>query len=144
MAARPTQKIPANRGLFVRALDLSEWLGNKLPDPAVLFIIGLIVTWGLSAWLSGMEFTETKPGELKPIKITNMLTLGSLSTFLTMMVDEFAKFPPLGIVLVALLGVAVAEHSEFPSMCPMNMSSKKRRVQCKLGSNSGTRLRSLL
>ncbi len=121
MTDKPTQKFPADRGLIVRVLDLLEWLGNKLPDPAVLFIVGLIVTWGLSAWLSGMEFTETKPGELKPIKITNMLTLASLSTFLTMMVDEFAKFPPLGIVLVALLGVAVAEHSGFINACLKSM-----------------------
>ena len=117
----PPSKPQAKRGLIVKLLDLLEWSGNKLPDPAVLFLIGLLVTWGLSAWLSGMEFTETKPGATDPVKVTNMLTLDSFATFLTTMVEEFYKFPPLGIVLVALLGVAVAEHSGFINACLKSM-----------------------
>ena len=112
---------PQRRGLITRWLDRLEWMGNKLPDPAVLFLIGLIVTWGLSAWLSGMEFTETKPNATEPVKITNMLTQENIATFLTTMVEEFYKFPPLGIVLVALLGVAVAEHSGFINACLKSM-----------------------
>ena len=112
---------PETRGFLVRLLDLIEWMGNKLPDPAVLFLIGLIVTWGLSAWLSTMTFTEVKPGATEPVQVTNMLTLDNFAEFLTKMVDEFAKFPPLGIVLVALLGVAVAEHSGFINACLKSM-----------------------
>ena len=112
---------PAKKGILVKILDLIEWMGNKLPDPAVLFLIGLFITWGLSAWMSGMEFTEVKPGQTEPVKVTNMLTLDNFATFLTSMVDEFAKFPPLGIVLVALLGVAVAEHSGFINACLKSM-----------------------
>ena len=114
-------KPQAKRGLIVKLLDLLEWSGNKLPDPAVLFLIGLLITWGLSAWLSGMEFTETKPGEKDPVTVTNMLTAESFAGFLTTMVEEFYKFPPLGIVLVALLGVAVAEHSGFINACLKSM-----------------------
>lgn len=117
----PPVKSDTKRGLIVKALDLLEWMGNKLPDPAVLFLLGLIITWGLSAYLSGMEFTEVKPGQTEPVKVTNMLTLDNFATFLTSMVDEFAKFPPLGIVLVALLGVAVAEHSGFINACLKSM-----------------------
>ena len=91
------------KGFVSRMLNVIERVGNKLPDPAVLFLIGLFITWGLSAWMSGMEFTEVKPGQTEPVKVTNMLTLDNFPTFLTSMVDEFAKFPPLGIVLVALL-----------------------------------------
>ena len=116
MSELKTEKA-ASRGILVRLLDLIEWLGNKLPDPAVLFLIGLFITWGLSAWLSTMTFTETKPNATEPVKVVNMLTLDSFADFLTKMVDEFAEFPPLGIVLVALLGVAVAEHSGFINAC---------------------------
>ena len=105
------------RGFVVRALDFIEWAGNKLPDPAVLFLIGLIVTWLLSWWLSNVQFTETRPNSDEPIQIVNMLTLENFATFLTGMVNEFAQFPPLGIVLVALLGVGVAEHSGFINAC---------------------------
>ena len=110
-----------SRGLIARWLDRLEWMGNKLPDPAVLFLIGLIITCAVSYWLSGVQFTETKPNATEPVKITNMLSLEEIASFLTTMVEEFSKFPPLGIVLVALLGVAVAEHSGFINACLKSM-----------------------
>ena len=113
--------VPQRKSLITRWLDRLEWMGNKLPDPAVLFLIGLLITWGLSAWLSGMEFTETKPNATEPVKITNMLDQENIANFLMTMVEEFYKFPPLGIVLVALLGVAVAEHSGFINACLKSM-----------------------
>ncbi|MEZ6139551.1 MAG: AbgT family transporter [Zavarzinella sp.] len=102
-----------SRGLISRFLDGIEWLGNKLPDPAVLFFMGLILTWCLSSWLSGMTFTETVPGETAPIAVKNLLTLDSFAGFLSKMVKQFTGFHPLGVVLVALLGVGVAEYSGF-------------------------------
>ena len=118
----PEQRPKSERkGFIVRSLDRLEWMGNKLPDPAVLFLVGLIITWVLSAWLSGMNFTETKPNATEPVKITNMLSQENIANFLTTMVQEFANFPPLGIVLVALLGVAVAEHSGFVNACLKSM-----------------------
>jgi aminobenzoyl-glutamate transport protein len=39
------------------------------------------------------------------------------------MVDEFVGFPPLGVVLVALLGIGVAEHSGFINACLKNLLS---------------------
>ena len=109
------------KGLMFRQLDFIEWAGNKLPDPAVLFLIGLLITWGLSAWLAGMTFTEVNPATAKPVQVVNMLTLEKFAEFMTKMVEEFYKFPPLGIVLVALLGVGVAEHSGFINACLKSM-----------------------
>ena len=107
----------ASRGFLVWLLDLVEWLGNKLPDPAVLFLFGLIGTWVLSAYLAPMQFTETIPGTDKAVTVTNMLTLDKFAHFLTEMVEDFTGFHPLGVVLVALLGVGVAEHSGFINTC---------------------------
>ncbi len=116
-----TSETAKSRNFIVRALDLVEWLGNKLPDPAVLFLIGLIVTWILSAWLSGMNFTEIDPRSNQPVEVINLLTLGQFAEFLSGMVKSFTDFPPLGVVLVALLGVGVAEHSGFINACLKNM-----------------------
>lgn len=104
---------PSNepRGLVVRFLDAIEWAGNKLPDPAVLFLIGIITVWVLSAWLSTYSFAETLPGKTDPVKVTNMLQPDQLAKFLAGMVKEFVGFHPLGVVLVALLGVGIAEHA---------------------------------
>ena len=116
-----TETKAAPKGILVSLLNFIEWAGNKLPDPAVLFLMGLLITWGLSAWLSGMEFTETKPGATEPVQVTNMLTQENFANFLTSMVEDFTGFHPLGIVLVALLGVAVAEHSGFINACLKSM-----------------------
>ena len=98
---------------ITRALDWVEVVGNKLPDPAVLFLIGLIVTWIASWLLAGVQFTEIDPRTGDPIRIVDQLTGQSLAGFLANMVQTFVGFHPLGVVLVALLGVGVAEHTGF-------------------------------
>ena len=39
-----TPELAAPRGWIARSLDLVERVGNKLPDPAVLFLILMLVT----------------------------------------------------------------------------------------------------
>jgi aminobenzoyl-glutamate transport protein len=96
-----------------RALNTIERLGNKLPDPAALFLILLVVVWVLSALLAPVSFTEIDPRNGQPIKINNQLTGAAIASFLANMVTTFTSFHPLGVVLVALLGVGVAEHTGF-------------------------------
>ncbi len=96
-----------------RALNLIEKIGNKLPDPAALFLILMIVVWVLSAILSNVTFSEVDPRSGKAIIVNNQLTGTAIATFLSTMVKTFTDFHPLGIVLVALLGVGVAEHTGF-------------------------------
>lgn len=105
--------IKPRRGPLMVFLDGIEWLGNKLPDPAVLFLIGIVIVWVVSAVLSQFEFSETMPNATEPIKVINMLTLEKLAEFLSTMTKEFVGFHPLGVVLLAMLGVGVAEHSGF-------------------------------
>jgi aminobenzoyl-glutamate transport protein len=112
---------PAAKGVVTFALDLLERLGNKLPDPAVLFLLGMLITWVLSSWLSGFQFQELDPRNNQPIEIVDLLSSKQLALFLSGMVGEFARFPPLGVVLVALLGVGVAEHSGFINACLRNL-----------------------
>ncbi|MEM8960230.1 MAG: AbgT family transporter, partial [Acidobacteriota bacterium] len=87
--------------------------GNKLPDPAVLFLIFLVGTWVLSALLAPIEFSAIDPRTDEPIRVLNQLTGASLAAFMANMVSVFVNFHPLGVVLVALLGVGVAEHTGF-------------------------------
>ncbi len=108
-------------GVLFRALNFIEWAGNKLPDPAVFFLLGLIGTWVLSWFLSGVEFTERLPNQTEPIRIVNLLTLEKFAEFLSTMVTQFTGFHPLGVVLVALLGVGVAEASGFLNACLKSM-----------------------
>lgn len=90
-----------------------EWAGNKLPDPAVLFLLAMLITWFLSLGLSYVEFTEEDPRTKLPIVVNNQLSPQALVEFLSKMVTTFTSFAPLGVVLVALLGVGVAEQTGF-------------------------------
>lgn len=106
-------KVQEKTSRIARALDWIERVGNKLPDPAVLFLLGLILTWIASWLLAGVQFTEIDPRSQQPIVIHNQLTGSALAAFLAGMVHTFVTFHPLGVVLVALLGVGVAEHTGF-------------------------------
>src|SRR6185503_13873154 len=101
-----------------RFLDWIERLGNRLPDPAFLFLFALFLTWAVSTLLAPIEFTDIDPrtlvgGTPGPIRIKDQLSGEALVAFLTRMVKNFTEFPPLGVVLVAMLGVGVAEHTGF-------------------------------
>jgi aminobenzoyl-glutamate transport protein len=106
-------QVAAPKGLITRVLKAIEFAGNKLPDPAVLFLILLVATWILSHFLAPIEFTEVNPKTEEPIRVVNQLTGPALAEFMSNMVQTFTSFHPLGVVLVALLGVGVAEHTGF-------------------------------
>ncbi|OZB04978.1 MAG: aminobenzoyl-glutamate transporter [Idiomarina sp. 34-48-12] len=96
-----------------RLLDKVEKVGNKLPDPAVMFFGLLIIVWIFSYLLSGIEFDAVHPLTGENVAVTNLLAGDQMANFLANMVGTFMGFAPLGVVLVAMLGVGVAERSGF-------------------------------
>ena len=96
-----------------RFLGAVERLGNRLPDPAMLFLWGLLLVWLISALLSGYSFSVPSADGSRELAVQNQLSGTSLASFLASMVKTFTGFAPLGVVLVAMLGVGVAEHTGF-------------------------------
>lgn len=94
-----------------------EAVGNRLPDPAALFLVMLFAVWGLSALLAPVQFAAVHPQTGAPIAVVNLLSGAELVRFLTELIPTFTGFAPLGIVLVALLGVGVAEHLGLIDAC---------------------------
>ncbi|MBN2079764.1 MAG: AbgT family transporter [Spirochaetes bacterium] len=109
------------RAWLDRALNLVEAVGNRLPDPAILFLLLMIIVWVLSAILAPIQFSSIHPRTGEAIRIVNQLSGGEMARFLSQMVTAFTGFAPLGIVLVALLGVGVAEHTGFISAALRSM-----------------------
>ena len=92
-----------------RFLTIVERGGNALPHPATLFVIfalGVIVLSELTL-RAGVEALHPKTGE--PIVPRSLMSLAGLHWILTDTVRNFTGFAPLGTVLVALLGIGVAE-----------------------------------
>ena len=90
-----------------------EKMGNRIPDITMLFICAFVITCIASAILSQMHFDYVHPSTGAPIEITNMLSPASLVTLLTKMVTNYTGFPPLGMVIVATLGIGIADGSGY-------------------------------
>ena len=103
----------ARPGLTARMLGTVERVGNKLPDPAVLFIALLFVVWGLSWILSNISFNVIDPRSSEALVINNLLAPKAFTEWLSVLVNNFVHFHPVGVVLVAMLGIGVAEHTGF-------------------------------
>lgn len=106
-----TEAGSGKRGFFYRVLDQIERIGNAIPNPAVLFIALAILTVLLSAVVSWSGTSVTHPGTGEEIKAVNLLTIDGLHKIIGGLVTNFTHFAPLGIVLVGVLGIAVAEAS---------------------------------
>jgi len=102
-----------NGGGMAKILDGIEKIGNKLPDPALLFVFGIVVVWVFSLALAGIDFGASNPSTGEAISVLNLLRADELVKTMTTMVSTFTGFAPLGVVLVAMLGVGVAEHSGY-------------------------------
>ncbi|MGI9275771.1 MAG: AbgT family transporter [Endozoicomonas sp.] len=96
-----------------RFLNGIEKTGNKLPEPAMLFVYGLAIVLVLSAVLSQMSFDLVSPATGQAITVNNLLDFTYLTNFMASMVTTFTGFAPLGVVLAALLGVGIAESSGY-------------------------------
>jgi aminobenzoyl-glutamate transport protein len=94
-------------------LGTVERVGNKLPDPAMLFVGLLFAVWVLSWLLSYVTFNVVDPRSGESLVIINLLSGSALTEFLAVMVTNFSHFHPVGVVLVAMLGIGVAESTGF-------------------------------
>ncbi|KFZ30088.1 aminobenzoyl-glutamate transporter [Pseudidiomarina salinarum] len=100
------------RGAFTRFLDTVEWLGNLLPHPITLFAlfaIAVVVGSGIAGYF-GLSAQDPRPGG-GVIEVVSLLNAEGLQRIVTGLVTNFTGFTPLGTVLVALLGVGIAERS---------------------------------
>lgn len=111
------QQKPSNRmGRFLKGV---EWLGNLLPHPVILFVWMSAILLVLSAVLSAMGVSVADPrpegakgrSEDGMIHVVNLLNGDGLAKIVENLVTNFTGFVPLGTVLVAMLGVGIAERS---------------------------------
>lgn len=102
-----------------RFLKGVEWLGNLLPHPVILFVWMSVFLLVLSAVLSyfGVSVMDPRPEGTSGrsadgmIEVVNLLNGEGLARIVENLVTNFTGFVPLGTVLVALLGVGIAERS---------------------------------
>jgi aminobenzoyl-glutamate transport protein len=118
---------------FLRAI---ERIGNRLPDPTTLFAFGTLLVLAMShiAWLLEWQVVERRPVEVAGGLVewqatgnvhgaTSLATADGILWVLKNMKDHFILFPPLGVVLVGMLGIGVAERTGFiPALLRLSLT----------------------
>lgn len=102
---------PTPSTFVTRLLSGIERVGNALPHPATLFAGLALLVVLLSGLFKLLNISATHPSTGAIIEPINLLSLHGLHRILTEMVTNFTDFAPLGTVLVAMLGLGIAERS---------------------------------
>jgi len=98
-------------GVLQRLLNWTEKAGNALPHPATLFALFALTALLFSALGHWLGWEVIHPGTKEIVRPVNLLSTEGIHRILLEMVDNYTGFAPLGIVLVAMLGIGVAEQS---------------------------------
>ncbi|MEU9818291.1 AbgT family transporter [Pseudonocardia alni] len=96
---------------LTRFLDRVERVGNRLPHPVWLFAILAGVVALLSAVLSAAGLSVIDPQDGTETPVRSVLSADGIRTLLLGAEESYTGFGPLGIVLVIMLGIAVANQS---------------------------------
>src|SRR5699024_12453943 len=93
-----------------RSLDPVDFVGNKLHYPVTLFALLSFLVLILSAFTSSLNIEVEHAGiEGEIVSVTNLLTTEGTAYIFTSMTENFIGFAPLGVVLVTMLGIGLAE-----------------------------------
>ncbi|WP_085505824.1 AbgT family transporter [Thalassobacillus devorans] len=100
------------RGMFQRFLDGIETVGNKLPHPVTLFAVLALLVIVLSGIVSSLGISVEHPGEEgEMVEVKNLMNKEGIQYLFSSMTENFIGFAPLGVVLVTMLGIGIAERT---------------------------------
>jgi aminobenzoyl-glutamate transport protein len=107
------------RTALQKVLDFVERVGNRVPHPAVLFFLLIAAVVVLSHVLQlagvGASYQRINLETHKPQEVTTtvrcLLAPDGLRFIVTSVVPNFINFGPVGIFMVAMIGVGLAEQS---------------------------------
>ena len=114
------QPAPTKRKSGLEALlDTIEVIGNKVPHPAVIFLIlaGLVIVLSALLSLLGTSVTyqivnpATHEITQSTATVNSLLSVDGIRFMLTSAVRNFLGFGPVGVILVAMVGVGLAEEA---------------------------------
>ncbi|MFW5793567.1 MAG: AbgT family transporter [Bacteroidota bacterium] len=100
-----------SKKMFSKSLDFIERVGNRLPHPATLFAL-LAVIVVLISWITSLLSVEAvHPVTQELITVNSLVSGEGFRWIYENIINNFLKFPPLGYVLVVMVGIGVAEGS---------------------------------
>src|SRR3974390_3170011 len=102
-----------------RLLEGVEKVGNKVPHPVVIFVLLILAVIALShiLFLMGASATyesvnpDTHAAEKVTTSVASLLTPEGIRFMYSKVIPNFMSFTATGVIIVAMLGVGVAEAS---------------------------------
>jgi aminobenzoyl-glutamate transport protein len=109
----------AEKTFLQKLLDGVEIVGNKVPHPAVIFLIMSAIVIVLSHIFhllgTSVSYQVIDPVTHKAVDsvavVNSLLTVEGLRFIITSVVRNFLGFAPVGVILVAMVGVGLAEEA---------------------------------
>ncbi len=96
---------------FAKSLDFIEVVGNRLPHPATIFAGLAVLVILISVLGYFLDVNAQHPVDDSIIKARNLLGADGIRWMYSNILNNFLLFPPLGYVLVVMVGIGVAEGS---------------------------------
>src|SRR5690554_2464580 len=114
-----TEEEPPRKSRMERLLDAVERVGNRVPHPVIIFVmlIGILIVLSHVFYLFGaavsFETIDPETDELvdSTVAARSLLTADGFRFMFTGVVDNFMSFTAVGVIIVAMLGVGVAEEA---------------------------------
>ncbi len=94
-----------------RFLNTIETVCNKLPPPAILFVVLFLITAVIGAGLTSTGFSLTNPATGKAVVSQNLFSKAGVQWLLTNLVKNFTGFAPLGLVITMTMAIGFCEES---------------------------------
>ena len=118
--------------IFNRFLAGIEYMGNKIPDPMMLFVWLSIITVAASFVLSKIGFSGVNPATGEVVSVYNLLSAEGLVRMITTAVSNFTGLSALGMVLVCMLGVGVCDRAGLFSVALRNVVENSKGSNLKI------------
>ena len=102
-----------------RILDAVERVGNRVPHPVIIFVIliGIVIVLSHLFYMLGLSVSyqrinpETHEVEDVTTVARSLLTVDGIRFMFTGVVQNFMNFNAVGVIIVAMVGVGVAEEA---------------------------------
>jgi aminobenzoyl-glutamate transport protein len=102
-----------------KLLDVVERVGNRVPHPVMIFVylIGIVIVLSAILALFGAQVSyqayNPASGEIEPASTAarSLLTIEGIRFMFTGVVANFMGFNAVGVIIIAMVGVGVAEES---------------------------------
>jgi len=105
-------------------LQWGERVGNKIPNPFLLFVYLIAVLMIASAVISWLNITAVNPSNGEIIHVKNLLSVEGIQWILPNVIKNFSGFTPLGSILALVIGAGLAERVGLLQSLMYKMASK--------------------